>query len=240
MRAVVLQPAYLPWIGYFAMIDMADVFVFYDDVQFSVQSWQQRNRIKCGDGTWMWLSVPIVRRFGQSINEVRINDATNWERKHWCSICQSYSRARYFDRYREDVEAIYRKEWEYLSHLDISLVKRVSELLNVKVPEFVRSCELKDIAGEKTDRLLAVLRSLGAKQYISGPAAKDYIEVDKFKSAGVRLYWHEFHHPRYPQLYGEFAPYLSVIDLLFNTGADAINYIREGQRDALVLDERTA
>lgn len=233
MKAVVLQPTYLPWMGYFGMIDIADVFVFYDDVQFSGQSWQQRNKIKSMNGDWMWLSIPIVRNFGQNINEVRINNATDWRKKHWASISQSYVKTPYFKDYKEEIENIYESEWEYLCDLNISIIKKLSELLGVDMPKFIKSSELKDITGEKTDRLLLILGKIGAAEYISGPAAKDYIEIDKFKERGIKLYWYEYQHPVYPQIRGEFIPYLSAIDLLFNTGSEALKYIREGSKDAL-------
>lgn len=237
MRAVVLQPTYLPWMGYFGMIDTADIFVFYDDVQFSVQSWQQRNRIKSTTGDWIWLSVPVIRNFGQNINEVQINNTSNWRKKHWTSIYQSYARAPYFKDYEEQLAKIYQQEWEYLCDLNICIIKKLCELLGIDMPKFIKSSELKDITGEKTDRLLLILRKIGADEYISGPGARDYIEAGKFKEKGRKLYWYEYQHPVYPQIRGEFIPYLSAIDLLFNTGDEAIRYIREGSKDALKLDE---
>lgn len=158
MRAAVLQPTYLPWMGYLGMIDLADTFVFYDDVQFSAQSWQQRNRIKSPNGEWMWLSVHIIHKFGQNINEVQINDASNWRRKHWESIYQSYAKAPYFKDYKDEIENIYQKKWEYLSELNIFVIEKLSELLGVRIPKFVKSSELEGINGEKTDRLLLVLK----------------------------------------------------------------------------------
>jgi hypothetical protein len=238
MRAVVLQPTYLPWMGYFGMIDIADTFVFYDDVQFSVQSWQQRNKIKSANGNWIWLSVPIVREFGQNIDEVRINNTTNWKKKHWASIYQSYTKAPCFREYKEEIERIFQIEWEKLSDLNISIIKKLSELLGVRIPEFIRSSEFGDITGQKTDRLLLVLEKIGAHEYISGPGAKEYIDIDGFKEKGIKLYWYEYQHPAYPQVRGDFIPYLSAIDLLFNTGNEATKYIREGSKDALKLDER--
>ena len=237
MRAVVLQPTYLPWMGYFGMIDTADIFVFYDDVQFSVQSWQQRNRIKSPSGESMWLSVPIIHKFGQNINQVQINNASNWLKKHWKSINQSYSKAPSFKNYAEEIENLYQKEWPYLCELNIFIIQRLSQLLGVRVPKFMKSSEISNITGEKTDRLLRVLEEIGADEYIGNPGARDYIESDKFKESGIKLYWYEYRHPVYPQIRGDCIPYLSSIDLLFNTGHEAVNYIREGAIDALKLDE---
>jgi hypothetical protein len=223
--------------GYFGMIDVADTFVFYDDVQFEKQSWQQRNRIKSPSGEWMWLSVHIIHKFGQNINDVQINDASNWRRKHWESIFQSYAKAPYFEDYKDEIEKIYRKEWKHLGELNVFIIKKLSEVLGVRIPKFIKSSELEGINGEKTERLLLVLKKIGADEYISTPGSKVYIETDKFKQKGIKLYWYEYQHPVYPQIRGDFIPYLSAIDLLFNTGSEAIKYIREGSKDALKLDE---
>lgn len=235
MRVVVLQPTYLPWMGYFGMIDVADTFVFYDDVQFSVQSWQQRNKIKTSQG-WIWLTVPIVRQFGSRINDTKINNSTNWNKKHWESIKQNYSKAPLFRKYAPIFEEVYENEWEYLADLNITLIKKITKILGSKT-KFITSSEL-NIEGVKTERLLNTLKKIEANEYISSPGAKDYIEIDKFKEKDIKLFWYEYQHPVYPQIRGEFMPYLSVIDLLFNTGDEAIRYIREGSKNALKLDER--
>lgn len=237
MKAIILQPNYLPWMGYFGMIDIADVFVFYDDVQFSRQSWQQRNKIKSQNGNQIWLTIPIVRKFGQNINQVRINKTLNWTRKHWGSLCQSYRKTPYFKSYKKEIENIYQESWDYLSDLNILIIKKISELLGGNIPKFVRSSELQNIKGKKTDRLLSILEKIEANEYISGPAAKDYIETEKFKEKDIKLYWFEYQHPIYPQVGKEFIFYLSTIDLLFNTGDEAINYIRKGLKGALKLDK---
>ncbi len=234
MRVVVLQPTYLPWIGYLGMIDLADIFVFYDDVQFSVQSWQQRNKIKTAQG-WAWLTVPIEREFGSKINETRINNRTNWSKKHWKSIRQSYSKAPHFNKYAPLFEELYQKTWEYLADLNIALIKEISRITGLET-KFMRSSELK-VEGTKTERLINLLKKIGDDEYISNPGSRDYLEVNRFRENNIKLYWYEYEHPVYPQIRGEFIPYLSVIDLLFNVGDEAVRYIREGARNALKLDE---
>lgn len=236
MKAVILQPTYLPWVGYFGLIDIADVFVFYDDVQFVERSWQRRNKIKMPNGNWIWLSVPVIQKFGQKINEITVNNNTKWAEKHQKSIKHAYSKAPFFKDYAPIFEELYKREWTYLSDLNITIIKKITELLGLKDIKFIRSSELK-VEGEKTDRLINVLTKIGADDYISGPAAKAYVEAEKFKKAGITLYWSEFNHPTYPQLYGGFIPYLSIIDLLLNTGKDTMNYIMKGSKNALILDE---
>ena len=234
MRVVVLQPTYLPWMGYFDMMDEADIFVFYDDVQFSVQSWQQRNKIKTAQG-WTWLTVPVVRQFGSLINDTRINNNSNWNKKHWESIKQSYSKAPFFEEYGSIFKEIYENEWEYLPDLNMTLIKTLKEMLGLKA-KLIVSSDL-SIEGVKTERLLTTLKKLGASEYISGPGAKNYLEVNGFRENNIKLYWYEYQHPVYPQIRGEFIPYLSVIDLLLNTGDAAIKHLREGARGALKLEE---
>jgi hypothetical protein len=211
--------------GYFALVDACDIFVVYDDVQFSHQSWQHRNRIRNQEG-WMWLTVPIIRNEKQLINEVMIDNHINWRMKHYKSIVQNYSSAPYYEQYIERFEGIYRQDWEKLVDLNVALIKELAALLNIRVPKIVKSSEM-ETSGQKTDRLLPILKSLGADTYISGVAAKDYLEVNKLNDAGIKVFWFEYHHPVYPQK-GEFISYLSAIDLLLNTGEKAIDYIRQG------------
>ena len=224
MKVVIMQPFYLPWMGYFALMSLADVYVFYDDVQFVLQSWQSRNQIKTGNGV-QWLTVPVEREFGQKINQVKIK-GFHWKDDHIKTIEQTYSKAPHFETYWEYLSRIYEVDWLYLSELTIYSIRQLAELLNIGMPKFIKSSELGGIQGQKTDRILSILEKLEADEYISGPAAKDYINEDKFK--GIKLTWFDYQHPIYPQIRGEFIPYMSVIDLLFNTGEEAIDYIREG------------
>jgi len=237
MKAVVLQPTYLPWMGYFGMIDIADVFVFYDDTQFVKQSWQQRNRIKTSSGP-LWLTVPVVRSFGQKINEVKVNNNTKWSERHWKSIKYDYSKAPFLNDYIQVFEEIYSKEWTYLIDLNITIIKEITRILGLKT-EFVFSSELK-AEGTKTDRLINIITEIGADEYVSGPAAKSYMDVERFAREGISLYWYEFEHPVYPQLYGDFIAYLSVIDLLFNVGEESLELIRKGGEHALKKAETTS
>jgi len=218
--------------GYFGLIDIADIFVFFDDVQFVERSWQRRNRIKVPPGKWIWLSVPVVKKFGQKINEVRINNNVDWADRHWKTIKFSYKRAPFFEKYAEYFAEIYERKWEYLVDLDITIIKMICEILGLDTSKFILSSDL-NVSGKKTDRLLNVLEKIGADEYVSGPAAKAYIEIEKFKERGIQLYWFEFNHPVYPQLYGDFISHLSVIDLLFNVGDESLEVIRKGERNAL-------
>ncbi len=237
MRAAVLQPTYLPWMGYFGMIDLADTFVFYDDVQFVKQSWQQRNKIKSPGGEWIWLSVHVIHEFGQNINQVLVNDSSNWSEKHWKSIYQSYAKAPFFKEFQGEIKEVYSREWKYLGELNIFIIRKLCRLFGVKEPKFVLSSELEDIKDSKTNRLLNVLGKIGAGEYICNPGSRSYIRPGDFAERGIKLFWYEYQHPVYPQIRGEFIPYLSAIDLLFNAGPKSVDFIRQGARDALKLDE---
>lgn len=232
LKVVILQPSYLPWLGYFGMIDISDVFIFYDDAQFSKQSWQQRNKIKTSN-KWTWLVVPVYQELNQRINEVKISNNTKWFKKHWKSILFNYNKAPFFNNYKEIFENIYNTNWEYLMDLNITIIKKLSKLLGLNDAKFLLSSEL-NVRGNKTDRLINILTKIGADQYISGPAAKDYIELEKFNSAEIELFWFEYNHPKYNQLYDDFISHLSIIDLLFNMGEDSIQIIRKGNENSLI------
>jgi hypothetical protein len=218
--------------GYFGMIDCADVFVFYDDVQFVERSWQRRNRVKLPNGKVTWLSVPVKSKFGQKINEVKISSSPDWKRKHWQTLKHAYGRAPSFREFETMFEEIYATTWEWLSDLNVTLTKRISERLGIRTTKFVSSSQL-NISGQKTDRLIGVLKAIGANEYVSGPAANSYIEIEKFREERIELYWYEFDHPTYPQVHGEFLSHLSVVDLMFNVGDKALGTIRAGGEKAL-------
>ncbi len=236
MRAAIMQPTYLPWIGYFGMIDLSDTFVFYNDVKFEKQSWQQRNKIKSPDGKWMWLSVPVVHNHSQDIKDVQINNNIGWRDNHWKSITFSYGKYPFFKDFQDDINKIYQHEWNYLGDLNSYIIKVLAKLVGICIPDFLESVELTNVTGQKTDRVCQILERIKADELIVGPGTKEYLEFSKLKEKGIKVYWYEFQHPVYPQYRGEFISYLSTLDLIFNTGNEAINYLRSGSKDALKLD----
>lgn len=244
MKAVVLQPMYLPWMGYFGMIEQADVFVFYDDVQFNRDSWQQRNRIKVPkeSGRTEWLKVPVVKNFGQEIQAVEIKQNKEWKKDHLCIIKSAYgpepvpygtNSAAYFDDYIPMFEDIYSQDWKSLRDLNVHLIQEITNKLSISDADFYFSSDF-NIGSSGTDKLIKTLRYIDADAYISGPGAKDYLNIDQFVENGISLYWHEFDHPEYDQLYGEFKSHLSIIDALFNVGEKTTSLIRAGEENALV------
>lgn len=228
MKVAVCQPHYLPWTGHLALIDSVDTYVFYDDVQFSPQSWQQRNRIKTSNGIH-WLTIPIERSFPQNINEVKINQATPWRDKHWETIQQAYSKVPHFIDSAKFWEDFYGIRFFYLTDTTEYLTRMMMKGFNLNEPRYIQSSEM-GLEGDKTDRLINLLTQIGATEYVSGVGAKAYIEEDKFKKAGIKLTWFNYKHPIYSQLYGEFVPYMSAIDLLMNEGDNSAKILRKGIR----------
>ena len=248
MKAVILQPFYLPWVGYFGMIDKADIFVFADDIQFLKKSWQCRNKIKFSNNP-KWITVPVIKHYGQMINKVGINNSItykqknntlNWKEKHWELISLAYAKAPYFDDYKEDIKEVYTKDWDFLCDLNIFIIEKISKLLGLKLPQFIKKSDIEGLEGRKVDSIINICNKIGADAYVSGPAAKNYIdytEFQKFKQNNIDLYWHEFPHPLYPQVGTDFLPYLSVIDILFNTGEESRDYIRKSSENSLQLED---
>lgn len=244
MKAVVLQPMYLPWMGYFGMIDQADVFIFYDDVQFNKDSWQHRNRIKVPteSGETKWLKVPIIEDFGQDIESVQIDQSQEWRQTHLSTIKSAYGSdpvpygsesAPFFEDFIGLLESTYDKNWESLRDLNTHLIQEISGALGINDVKFQMSSDL-DIDGSGTGKLIKTLQQIGADKYISGPGAKDYLDTDMFCENNISLFWHEFCHPEYSQLYGEFVSHLSVIDALFHMGERTSELIREAEENALI------
>jgi hypothetical protein len=217
---VVLQPSYLPWLGYFDQMRKADVFVIYDDVQFDKHGWRNRNRIKGPKGP-LWLTVPVLHRGRalQSINMVEIDNRRPWHRKHLLSIEQLYARAFFAATVIPRFVDILNKPWERLADLNIATTDWLADEFEIKTPRH-RASHLR-IGGDRNERLINFCRHFAATRYISGDAARDYLDVAQFAAAGIEVVWHAYEHPRYPQLHGEFMPYLSALDLLLNVGPAA-------------------
>jgi hypothetical protein len=228
MRLAVLQPSYLPWLGYFDQIDRVDVFVFYDDVQYDKNGWRNRNRIKGPNGP-VWLTVPAKHsgRGLQPICEVEIDQQPGWQTKHLRSISQFYAKAPYRQAYMPELEDLLGRNWVKLVDLDIALVGTIMRWLGLHA-EVVRASTL-GIEGERNDRLIRICRHFGANHYLSGNAAKVYVDLDAFAATGIRVEWQDYAHPTYPQLHGEFVSHLSVLDLLMNAGPESLAILRRGR-----------
>lgn len=225
----VLQPGYLPWVGFFDQMRRADVFVYYDDVQFDKHGWRNRNRIKGPTGPH-WLTVPVLHHGKPRILDVAIDERAPWARRHIGTIRQYYSEAPFLDRYVGDLEKLCSRRWERLVDLDLALAGQMAEWLGVVGTQVERSSCL-GIEGERSERLLRICQRFEATRYLSGDAAKTYLDVSLFARNGIEVIWQDFRHPTYPQLHGDFVPYLSAIDLLLNCGERSTAILRgEGER----------
>jgi WbqC-like protein len=218
MKLAVLQPGYLPWLGFFDQMNRADVFVLYDDVQYTRSDWRNRNRVK-GPAGPVWLTVPVQRQFGQTIRDALVDNRGDWARKHRETLRVHYGKSRFFAAHFPFLEDAFARPWERLVDLDLHLIEGLKRALGIDTPT-PRSSEL-GIGGDRLERLLALCRHFGATAYLTGAAAEDYLEPQAFEAAGITLEYQQYEHPVYPQLYGEFVPYLSVVDLLFNCGPES-------------------
>ena len=227
MKAVILQPSYIPWRGYFHQIQKADVFVFYDDVQYDDRGWRNRNRIKTRSGT-RWLTIPVVSQGAQirktPINQIGICWDRPWAQKHWTAIRHSYAKAPCFRRYAPLLDDLYNRRPQLLADFTIDLTVTLARELGLDGTRFLRSSSL-TVQGARTDRLLALLRAVGADHYISGPSAREYIDEDQVRAAGVTLEYMQYDYPEYEQLYPPYDPFVSIVDLLFMKGPEAPRYI---------------
>jgi len=227
----VIQSNYIPWKGYFDIIHDVDLFVFYDDVQYTKNDWRNRNKVKTAQGA-QWLTIPVGSRNGRLICEVEISEAY-WPKKHWETIKQSYSKAPYFKRYQEFFEYFYLEAiWTNLSELNQTLIKKIcKEFLGIQT-DFSDSRAYRP-QGEKLDRLLDLLQKTGATYYVSGPSAKSYISEKRFQDAGIELVYKDYSgYPEYPQLFPPFEHGLSILDLLLNCGPSAPDYIWGWRQDS--------
>jgi hypothetical protein len=231
MNVVILQPSYIPWRGVFDQIQRADLFVFYDDVQYDKRGWRNRNQIKTPHGK-QWLTIPVYSRGAQTqnipIHQIRIVWETPWSEIHLKAIQQSYSKAPHFEKHLPLLETFFQRRDEFLADFTIDFTIALARELGNTHTDFMRSSEIGGITGQKTDRLIQILQAVGATHYISGPSAQDYIEQEKFDNAGFTLEYMQYDYPEYPQLYPPFDPYVSVLDLLFMTGSEAPQYVIKG------------
>ncbi len=216
----VLQPGYLPWLGFFDQLRRADVFVYYDDVQYDKHGWRNRNRIKTQNGP-LWLTVP-VRHGGERlprIHDVEIDARTPWARKHVASIRQAYAHAPFLDRYLPALEELLQPKWERLVDLDIACVDLMADWFGLR--RRIERSSVLGIGGDRSERLVNICRHFGASTYVSGDAAQTYLDVNLFERHGITVEWQRYPHPAYPQLHGAFVPHLSALDLLFNCGDES-------------------
>jgi len=226
MRLVVLQPGYLPWLGFFDQMHWADTFVIYDDVQYTKNDWRNRNRIKGPNGP-QWLTVPVHFHLGSLIKDVALPEDKRWVKSHVKSLQFAYAKAKYFDDYFLRIKELIEAPHERLIDLDMALIMYLNGTLGIDT-QILYSSRMQ-AQSSKSQRLLNMCRECGATEYLTGDAARDYLDMKLFEDNGIEVRYHNYKHPVYPQLHGEFIPYLSIVDLLFNCGSESLDCIT-GQR----------
>lgn len=221
----VLQPSYLPWLGYLDQIAKSDVFVFYDDVQYDKNGWRNRNRIRTGGPEgWSWLTIPVTTTgHFPPICEVRIDTRAPWQRKHLKTLRAEYSRAQYLEFLDLHFGSLFEGAESSLAAVAIESVRAMMAALAIDTPLF-RSSEL-NICGDRNTRLLAICQYFGAAKYLSGEAARAYLDVAMFEKAGIAVEFQSYAHPVYSQTREPFISHLSAIDALLNTGPAARTFL---------------
>ena len=229
----IMQPTYLPWLGYFGLMDRVDTFVYLDSVQFARRSWQQRNRIKSERGEVM-LTVPVAKKGlrDQKIADVEILYGPDFPRRHIDMVTACYRPSAFFDAHAPALFALLEAGHDKLADLTIAICEWLAQVFGIATRR-IRAVTLEN-SGAKGDLLVHLCRQLGATRYISPVGSHDYLAgSDVFARAGIELCYHDYEHPTYPQLHGPFLPFMTAIDLLFNVGPDSLAVVRAGQRATL-------
>jgi hypothetical protein len=224
--AVIHQPQYLPYLGFFHKLQQGDIFVVMDSVQFQRRGVQHRNKIKTSQGA-QWLTVPVVHRSRdeEHINEMVINSELPWSHKHWYTMIANYSRTPYFDKYGPQLEQILCKNWSNLCELNMKLITWVMDILGIKKPIVYMSAL--PVEGKKSELLIDICKAVGADTYLSGSGGKKYMDLTAFEAANINVLWQEFNYPYYVQAFPElgFIPDLSIVDTLFCCGSETRKFL---------------
>jgi hypothetical protein len=229
MRAkavAIVQSCYIPWKGYFDLINLVDEFILYDDRQYTRRDWRNRNRIKTPQGTqWLTIPVEVKGRYEQRIDETVISDA-EWNVGHWKTLQHNYAAAPHFDDYAEPLSSLYAGMNEpHLSAVNRAFLDTICKLLGIET-RLSWSTDY-EAEGTKTDRLVSLCKAAGATAYLSGPNAKEYMDESLFDEASIELEYMDYSGYReYPQLHPPFEHEVTVLDLLFNTGAEAPGFMK--------------
>ena len=228
MKVGIIQSNFLPWRGYFDFIRETDLFILHDDLQYTKGDWRNRNRIKTERGL-EWITVPVqYRHTRQWIEETPVDYSTPWAQKMLNRIRESYRRAPYFEPYFIELADLLTQPATSISDLNLHLIKWVCRHFEIHTP--IRMSREFQPQGVKTERLIGILRQVKATTYLSGPAAQAYLLPQMFEQADIRLEYKQYDYPEYDQLYPPFETAVSVIDLLFMKGKDAIFYLENKEK----------
>jgi len=225
-KTAIIQSNYIPWKGYFDIINMVDEFIIYDDVQYTRRDWRNRNVIKSVNGVqWLTIPVEVKGKYLQPIKDTLVSDE-NWNKKHWSTIIHNYSEAPFFKEYRSIFEKIYLTiSTKNLSEINYKFIKCICEILEIET-EITWSMDYQLENLDSSEKLISLCKQSNANSYLSGPTAKNYINEELFKSSGINIEWMDYkNYEEYSQLYPPFRHDVSIIDLIFNTGSNAKSYL---------------
>jgi len=223
-RVAINQSNYIPWKGYFDLIHDVDLFLFYDDVQYTKNDWRNRNQVKARSGP-QWLTIPTGTDLNRRICDVAI-ESSSWQRKHWQTLTQLYGKAQFFRDYSPFLAKVYlEREWRNLSELNQFLIQKIAhDFLGIRTP--MRQASEFSTLGRSQERLLSLLKAVQADVYVSGPAGKAYLKAERFRDDGIQVIWKDYSgYPEYPQFHPPFQHALTILDLLFHAGPRAPFYI---------------
>jgi hypothetical protein len=220
------QPVYIPWLGLFHKIFLADMYCIFDIAQYQTKDYNNRNKIKTNAGE-LWLTVPVESKdhYNKKICDIRIIN-NGWNKKHIKSIYLAYKKAPFFELYMGKLQDILGKKYEFLTDLNFDILTFMLKSLDINIP-IVKATDY-DFRGAKSDLVLDMCVKLGADRYIFGSQGRNYADVHSFNAQGIEVYFQDYHHPSYEQLHGDFIPFISAIDLLFSRGP--------GSKDILLRD----
>ncbi|MFC3907941.1 WbqC family protein [Legionella dresdenensis] len=222
-KIAISQSNYIPWKGYFDMIAAVDEFILYDEMQFTKNDWRNRNKIKTPKGT-EWISIPVGQDINRTIREVVV-PAQHWQRKHWAKFECNYRKAAHYEEIAQILAPAYEQSFENLSALNRYFIELVCNYLGIKT-KISNSWDY-ELNGCRNERIINLCIQAGASEYVSGPAARCYIDPELFNNKNITLTWFNYdYYPPYQQLWGDFIGSVSIIDLLFNCGEDSKNYMR--------------
>ena len=233
MKVAIVQSSFIPWRGYFDIIASVDLFVFYDDIQYTRRDWRNRNRIKTSAGL-KWITVPVqYKPRGQLIIDTEISEHTQWRLDHFNQWKLHYSKAPYYNDILRLLDKLGQNEDTTISQLNIRLIRAICDYLNIGTT-MVNSCDYK-LSGSKTARLIDMLRKSGGTSYLSGPSAESYLDGEAFRREGISLYYKTYDYMPYPQQWGPFEGAVTVLDLIANCGPAARGFIRSRTPDRVVV-----
>ncbi|HTH57357.1 MAG TPA: WbqC family protein [Cyclobacteriaceae bacterium] len=226
-KILITQSNYIPWKGYFDAINQVDEVILYDEAQYTRRDWRNRNVIKTAQGTaWLTIPVQVTGRYFQKISEVKISEK-KWNEKHLKTLNANYARAQHFKELKEFTEHLYvNAVMDYLSEINFWFLTEISKWMNVKTP--IQFCDSYPAEQKNpTERLVAISKQRGASHYYTGPAAKVYLEEDRFVQENIEVCYLDYDdYPEYPQLFGRFSHNVTILDLLFNTGSNFYSHMK--------------